>query len=51
MAEPAGARAEVFDEMVRQTIGRYIARLEQGDLLDVLAFIIRNERAKSAMRE
>jgi hypothetical protein len=51
MANPAGANADIFDDMVRQTIGRYVARKERDELLDILAFIIRMERAKSAMRE
>jgi len=51
MAEPAGASAEIFDAMVRTTIGRYLAKKEREELLDILAFIIRMERTKSAMRE
>jgi DNA-binding protein Fis len=46
-----GASRDVFDDMVRQTLTRYLQGMNGDELLDVLAFIIRASRAKSAMRE
>jgi len=51
MPEIAGANSAVFDAMVRTTIGRYLNNKERDELLDILAFIIRMERTKSAERE